>query len=146
MAEQASEMAEWGGIQHGAFCWTEIASSNAAKCKEFYTDVFGWKFQDSEAVTDGFAYNEFSTGGDYPAGGLYQITKEMFPEGEPPPHFLTYVAVDDVDENAKIATELGATVIKEPMDIPNTGRFAIIQDPTGAMFATFKMAQGGHNG
>ena len=149
MAEQASEMAEWGGIPHGTFCWTEIASSDAEKCKAFYTNVFGWKFQDSKAVTDGFAYHEYSTpGGDYPAGGLYEITPEMCAPGQPtpPPHFMTYVAVDDVDENAKLAVELGATIIKEPDDIPNTGRFAIIQDPTGAVFSTFKMAEGGHNG
>lgn len=147
MAEQASEMAAWGGIPHGAFCWTEIASSDAEKCKAFYTNVFGWKFQDSSAVTDGFAYIEYSTpGGDYPAGGLYEINEKFFPDGAPPPHFMTYVGVDDVDENAKLAVELGGKIIKEPADIPNTGRFAIIQDPTGAVFATFKMAEGGHNG
>lgn len=146
MAQEASEMAGFAGPKHGEFCWTEIASSDAEKCKAFYTNVFGWKFQDSSASTDGFQYHEYSTGGDYPAGGLYEITKEMFPEGAPPPHFMTYIAVDDVDENAKQATELGGTVIKEPMDIPNTGRFSIIADPTGAMFATFKMAAGGHNG
>ena len=49
-----------------------------------------------------------------------------------------------MDENAKLAEQLGGTIVKPPMDIPNTGRFAIIQDPTGAMFATFKMAGGQH--
>ena len=145
MAQEASEMAGFAGPQPGTFCWTEIAASDANKAKEFYKNVFGWKFQDSNAVTDGFAYHEYSTPGEeYPAGGLYPITAEMFPEGAPPPHYMTYIAVDDVDANAKRAVELGGTVIKEPADIPNTGRFAIIQDPTGAMFATFKM--GGQNG
>ena len=148
MAEQASEMAEWGGIPHGSFCWTEIASSDAKKCMAFYTNVFGWKFQDNKDITDGFAYNEYSTpGGDYPAGGLYEINEKFFPDGAPPPHFMTYVAVDDVDENAKLAVELGATIIRGPMDIPNVGRIAIIQDPTGAMISTFKMQSGGaHHG
>jgi hypothetical protein len=141
MSQEASEMAAFAGPGHGDFCWTEIASNDADQAKAFYTNVFGWIFQDSNASTDGFAYHEFSTGGGYPAGGLYQITPEMCPEGEapPPPHFLTYIAVDDVDENAKLAVELGGKVIKEPMDIPNTGRFAIIADPSGAMFSTFKM-------
>ena len=52
---------------------------------------------------------------------------------------MIYVAVDDVDENAKLAVELGGTIIKAPMDVPNVGRMAIIQDPTGAMFSTFRM-------
>ncbi len=149
MADDASEMAGWGNIPHGTFCWTEIASTDAEQCKAFYNNVFGWKFKDSKAVTDGFAYHEYSTpGSDYPAGGLYEITPEMCAPGQPlpPPHFMTYVGVDDVDENAKLAVELGGKVIKEPDDIPNTGRFAIIQDPTGAVFSTFKMAKGGHNG
>ena len=139
MSQEASEMAAFAGPGHGDFCWTEIASNDADQAKSFYTNVFGWKFQDSDASTDGFAYHEFSTGGDYPAGGLYQITPEMFPAGMPPPHFLAYIAVNDVDESAKMAVELGGKVIKEPMEIPNTGRFAIIADPSGAMFATFKM-------
>lgn len=143
MAQEASEMAGFAGPQHGDFCWTEIASGDAEKCKAFYTEVFGWKFQDSKAITDGFAYHEYYTGGDYPSGGLYQISAEMCGEGPlPPPHFMTYVAVDDVDANAKLAKELGGIVIKEPSDIPNTGRFAIIQDPTGAVFATFRMQEG----
>jgi predicted enzyme related to lactoylglutathione lyase len=148
MADEASETSGWGEIPHGTFCWTEIASSNTEKCKAFYTNVFGWKFQESKAATDGFAYHEYSTGGDQPAGGLYEITPEMCGPGQPlpPPHFMTYIGVDDVDESAKLAVELGGTVIMEPSEIPNTGRFAVIKDPTGAVFSTFKMVQGGHHG
>lgn len=148
MSQEASEMAGYAGPGHGEFCWTEIASNDSAKAKEFYSNVFGWTFQDSAASTDGFAYHEFSTGGDYPAGGLYEITPEMCEPGQPlpPPHFMTYIAVDDVDQNARRAVELGGTIIKPPDDIPNTGRFAILADPTGAMFSIFKMAEGGHNG
>ncbi len=140
MTQEASEMAGYAGPGHGEFCWTEIASNDAAKCKEFYTNVFGWTFKDSDAAGI-FAYHEFSTGSGYPAGGLYEITPEMCPEGEPlpPPHLMTYIAVNDVDENAKLAVELGGKVLREPMDIPNTGRMAVIADPTGAIFATFKM-------
>ncbi len=147
MANEVRETAGGGALKHGSFCWTEIASSDAAKCKEFYTNVFGWKFQDSKAV-DGFAYHEYSTGSDYPAGGLYELTPEMCAPGQPmpPPHFMTYVAVDDVDENSRLAVELGAKIMHGPIDVPNVGRMCVIQDPTGAVFSTFKMAEGGHHG
>ncbi|CAN5511984.1 hypothetical protein BH10ACI3_BH10ACI3_03100 [soil metagenome] len=147
MSQDASEMNNGGSTPHGTFCWTEIASSDAERCKAFYTTVFDWKFQDSKAV-DGFAYHEYSTGADYPAGGLYEITPKMCAPGQPtpPPHFMTYIAVDDVDENARLAVELGAKIINGPMDVPNVGRMCIVQDPTGAVFSTFKMAEGGHNG
>ncbi len=144
----SQEATGFAGPEPGSFCWTEIASNDAAKCKAFYTNVFGWTFKDSNATDGAFAYHEYSTGSDYPSGGLYEITPEMCQDGEPlpPPHFLTYIAVADVDENARQAVELGGAIIRQPMDIPNTGRFAVIADPTGAMFATFKMASGGHNG
>ena len=138
MAEQASEMAGWPIPKQGAFVWTEIASSDAAKCKEFYKDIFGWTFQESNSSQTGMEYIEFSSGGDQPVGGMYQIDPEWFGGNAPLPHFMSYVAVDDVDANAKLATELGATIIRGPMDVPNVGRICIIQDPTGAMIATFR--------
>lgn len=144
MAEQASEMAGWPLPKHGEFVWTEIGVDNADKCQAFYENVFGWKFKSGQ--TAGMDYREFSTGGDNPAGGLYQIDPAWFGDNPPPPHYMIYVAVNDVDANAKLATELGATIIRGPMDIPNVGRMAIIQDPTGGMFATFRMQDGGHHG
>lgn len=138
MAEQASEMAGMPVPTQGSFVWTEIASNDADKCKAFYNAVFGWKFQESSGAA-GMEYIEFSAGDGNPVGGMYQIDPAWFGGNPPPPHFMTYVAVDDVDENAKLATELGATIIRGPMDIPNVGRMCIIQDPTGAMIATFRM-------
>ena len=141
MAEQASEMAGWPTPKEGTFVWTEIATNDAEKCIEFYQNVFGWTFQASKAATEGMDYREFSTGSGHPAGGLYEMTPEMCAPGQPlpPPHFMTYVAVDDVDENAKLAVELGATIIHGPLDVPNVGRMCIIQDPTGATISTFRM-------
>jgi len=139
MAEQASEMAGWALPRQGSFCWTEIASNDADTCTAFYDAVFGWEFKDGDAADPGMDYREFTTGGEQPVGGLYQINPAWFGDNPPPPHFMTYVAVDDVDENAKLAQELGGTIIRGPMDIPNVGRICIIQDPTGAMISTFRM-------
>ena len=145
MANEASEMAGIPVPEHGTFCWTEIASSDADKCQAFYETVFGWKFKGGDNANSGMDYREYTTGDENPVGGLYQINADFFGGNPPPPHFMTYVAVDDVDENAKLAESLGANVHKI-MDIPNVGRIAIIQDPTGAMIATFKMLEGGHHG
>ncbi len=146
MAEQASEMTGWALPQQGSFCWTEIASNDADKCTAFYNAIFGWQFKGGDANNPGMDYREFTTGGENPVGGLYQINPAWFGDNPPPPHFMTYVAVDDVDENAKLAVELGATIIRGPMDIPNVGRMCVIQDPTGAMMSRFRMLGGGHHG
>ncbi len=140
MAEQSNEMAGWALPQHGTFCWTGVASTDADKCTAFYEAIFGWQFKGGDADT-GMDYREFTTGGDNPVGGLYEMNPAWFGGNPPPPHFMTYVAVDNVDENARLALELGGKIIRGPMDIPNVGRMSVIQDPTGAVIATFRMKE-----
>ncbi|MEO8071863.1 MAG: VOC family protein [Acidobacteriota bacterium] len=48
---------------------------------------------------------------------------------------MSYIAVDDVDAAAEKVTELGGSVRVPPTDILNTGRFCVINDPTGAVFS-----------
>lgn len=138
MSQEPSEMAGMALPPQGSFVWTEVASNDADKCQAFYENVFGWEFKSGDASNTGMDYREFCTGDPFPAGGLYQINPEWFGGNPPPPHFMIYIAVDDVDENAALAESLGAKVHKK-LDIPNVGRMAIIEDPTGAMFATFRM-------
>ncbi len=129
--------------KHGEFCWTEIATGDLEKCQTFYENVFGWDIKKNDNYDVGMDYREFSNGGQA-VGGMYELTEEIFGEAEmPPPHFMTYIAVDDVDETARQAFELGGTIIAPPSDIPNTRRFCIIKDPTGAMFSVITLTGGG---
>jgi uncharacterized protein len=127
--------------KHGEFCWTEIAINNLETCKSFYKNVFGWELPESK-VDVGMEYQEFNVPDSYPMGGMYEISKEMFGDNPPPPHFLNYISVENVDEFTSKAYDLGAKVIKEPMDIPNTGRFSIIEDPAGGMIAFINLSEG----
>jgi len=58
-----------------------------------------------------------------------------------PPNWLPYFQVTDVDATANKAKDLGAMLFVPPADIPNTGRFSVIRDPQGAVFAIYKPAQ-----
>lgn len=135
MVEEASGMAP-PMPKHGEFCWSEIASTDKAKCLPFYENVFGWSFKKSgnNAGGDEMEYLEFSSSGDaQPDGALYQMPPEMFGGGPlPPAHINLYVSVDDVDSSLEKAQSLGGTVVFGPYDIPNVGRFGIVSDPTGA--------------
>lgn len=116
-----------------SFCWNELATSDTEKAGDFYTKLFGWgkNVQQMGPMT----YTSFMNG-DRPAGGMYKPAPEM---GNIPPHWLVYFAVDDTDAKVKKAEELGAKTIAPPMDIPGTGRFAILQDPQGAAFGIIKL-------
>ncbi len=120
--------------KHGDFCWTEIAINDLAACKSFYQNVFGWEMPASK-VDVGMEYQEFNLPDSYPMGGMYQISHEICGEELPPPHFLNYISVDNVDETTSKAFDLGAKIIKPGMDVPNVGRMSIIQDPSGGMIA-----------
>ena len=122
--------------KHGEVCWTELSTTHPDTCKEFYGELFGWQFKQSDN-TD-MEYTEFHLEGEKQFGGMYKTPPDM--EGFPP-HWISYIAVDDIDESIAKATELGGNIVVPATDIPETGRFGVITDPTGAAIAliTLKM-------
>jgi len=48
--------------------------------------------------------------------------------------------VSDVDASAGKAKQLGAKLMVPPQDIPKVGRFSVVADPQGAVFAIFTPA------
>ena len=113
----------------GAFIWSELHTSDLGKSKRFYTAVFGWGW----GGADEYAEAQVA---DRTIAGVMPRRPEM--PAEVPDNWQIYFGSADVDADVKTASSLGATVIVEPMDIPGTGRFAVLADPQGATFALFK--------
>jgi len=112
-------------------CWNELDTNDTGKALDFYTKLFGW------TTKPGKDYTEFTApGASDPMGGLMEIPKEW---GNVPPHWLTYFAVPDCDATVAEVQKLGGKTIVPPTDIPNTGRFSVLQDPQGAVFAVIKL-------
>jgi predicted enzyme related to lactoylglutathione lyase len=59
--------------------------------------------------------------------------------GDMEPHWMPYFQVADCDAVAQKAGELGGNLLHGPDDIPNVGRFALIQDGQGARFYVIKL-------
>ena len=120
----------------GALCWSELTTRDTKAAESFYTKLFGWtaKHGAPSAVMD---YTEFSNQGQSIAGML--PTPAQMPASVPS-YWMPYFQVTDCDASTAKAKELGASVMTPPRDIPNTGRFSILKDPQGAMFAVFKFA------
>lgn len=137
MSEQATAAEKMEMPKHGSFCWNELATSNLEICKTFYSELLGWKLERSAAVGEEMEYVEFAPEGSCKLGGMYQMGKEYCDgAGEMmPPHWMSYIAVDDVDASAAKVWELGGKVCVPPTDIPNVGRFCVVNDPTGATFS-----------
>jgi predicted enzyme related to lactoylglutathione lyase len=112
--------------KHGAISWSELITSDVSGAKQFYGELFGWTFDDM-TMEEG-VYSVFSANDDE-VGGIMG-----FPPGSPPmpPAWGLYITVEDVDSVAERAATLGAKVAMPPRDIPDVGRFCVLQDPQGA--------------
>lgn len=119
---------------HGRFIWYELITPDPDGAKRFYGEVVGWTAQDLPAPPGMEPYAILQTDGVGVAG--------MMRRGEAmrdvPPNWTGYICVDDCDAAAARVTSLGGSVVSPPMDIPGVGRFALVADPAGAVFAVMK--------
>ncbi len=123
----------------GSFCWAELATTNGPGAKKFYSELFGWTTHDSLIGPD-MVYTMLKLDGK-DVGALYQKGEMM---KDVPTYWASYISVADADEIAAKARSLGGTVMKEPFDVFDVGRMAVITDPTGATFCIWQ--PGKHKG
>jgi predicted enzyme related to lactoylglutathione lyase len=109
-------------------------TSDTKSAANFYTKLVGWK---TKVFDQNPAYTMFTAKG-RPVAGLMAR-----PEPSSPLIWLAYIGTPNVDETTRQAESLGGRVVKKPEDIPTVGRFAILQDPQGAMFVAFTPAMQG---
>lgn len=124
-----------GKPPHGTFCWNELMTRDSAAAGKFYSELIGWKANDSSMP--GMQYTLFKTG-ENDAGGMMDMPTEV--PAEVPPHWMAYIAVDDVDALAKKTVELGGKLLFGPQEVPKVGRFITIQDPTGAVVSLITLS------
>jgi predicted enzyme related to lactoylglutathione lyase len=111
----------------GALTWADCATPDPAAAETFYAQLLGWRAEQmSEEPPYWVLWN-----GERTQGGL---TVSM---PGAPAAWYPYFATDGVDAKVAAAQDAGGTLAVGPVDVP-TGRFAIVQDPQGAVFALFE--------
>ncbi len=120
--------------KHGSFVWYEMLAIDTQAAVDFYTRLIGWTTQEWNELAEPYT---MWIAGETPFAGLMELPQEARAAGAPP-HWLAYVAVDDVDRTTSRAVELGATILVPAQDIPKVGRFSVIADPQGAVISPFK--------
>lgn len=119
----------------GAFCWAEVGTVDTRKTKAFYSELFGWKYEDKPAGEFGVYTMCKSQGKDL--AGLYEMPPELLKSGIPP-HWMSYVSVANADAACERIKKSGGKVQQGPFDVMDVGRMAICQDPTGATFSVWQ--------
>jgi predicted enzyme related to lactoylglutathione lyase len=120
----------------GALAWNELGTRDPGAAKTFYAAVFGWEFEDQDMGEMG-AYTILKLREDQ-IGGLMDISGRV--PDEVPAHWLAYFAVADTDAAVEQAKGSGGDIRFGPIDIP-AGRFAVVADPAGAVFAVIQMTE-----
>ena len=119
--------------RQGEFCWADLATTDVARAKDFYSKLFGWSLVDMPAGPD-MIYTMAQIDGKEVAA-----MSAMGPEqAGMPPHWNVYVAVDNVDASAERAKGLGGSVMMPPFDVFDAGRMAIVGDPAGAFLCLWQ--------
>ncbi len=111
----------------GSIVHVELHSADPAKSKQFYGQVFGWKFEEIPEMnyTLWKAPNE-------PAGGLMHTM-----EGRPP-QVLNYILSRSIEADVQKITQAGGAILQPKMEIPGQGWWALFQEPGGTVQALYE--------
>jgi len=119
----------------GSFCWVELGASDQAAAKQFYQQLFGWKYREFPMGPSDI-YTIFQIDG-RDAAAAYTLRADQKAMGVPP-HWLVYVTVQNTDQTAARVPELGGQVLAGPFDVGENGRMAVLRDTAGAVFAIWQ--------
>lgn len=118
------------------FIHIELQTKDLDSAKAFYSNLFDWNFEEVPAPGPSGMYTMINTGSQ-PGGGMFNN-----PEPKVPPHWLTYVGVDDIRAKTDQARQLGATIAQDVMEIGGHGWLSVIIDPTGAALGLWQGREG----
>ena len=114
--------------QQGTPSWVDLTTTDQSGAKAFYQAVFGWSYEDNP-IGDGIYYTMARLDG-HDVAGISPMPDERPPHM--PPTWNTYLTVDDVDATVERVAQAGGSVLAPPFDVMESGRMAVIADPTGA--------------
>lgn len=120
------------------FGWAELNARGLPKAVDFYREVFGWTATTTPIGEGQPDYTQFHVDDEAIAGAM-----EMQPEipDAVPSYWMIYFNVADLDGSYRRALDAGASEMVPPTRMPG-GRFAIVNDPQGAMFGLLRLDEG----
>ena len=115
----------------GAPCWAELGTTDVPKAVEFYTALFGWTVSpDPRAEAGGYTLA-------WLRDAAVASLSPLYAPGQPTAWTVSF-AVLDADATTERAAERGGRVLMSPTDVFDSGRFAVLRDPAGALFSIWQ--------
>ena len=110
--------------------WSELATKDAEAARAFYAAAFGWSFFSAPMPGGGVYW--VAKDGEANVAGIFEFTEAMMPGV--PPHWMTYIAVENAEAAAARVRSAGGEILKGPFNVPGTGDVVIAKDSAGAVF------------
>lgn len=121
----------------GRIGWVDLTVADAPRVRDFYAAVTGWTPQPlSMGEYDDYV---MAAPDGTPQGG---VCHARGPNVGLPAQWLIYITVTELDARVAQVTALGGRILREPKPAGPSGRFAVIEDPAGAVCALFEPAAG----
>lgn len=121
----------------GAVWWSEYLSADPARASKFYASVIGWQvktvaLEDMErAAKPGEKSYVMMMNGTDETAGLMSLSDTEYPGARA--GWFTYFYVSNLDEALDRALHQGGRIVREPVDISDDTRIAVIADPEGIL-------------
>lgn len=142
MAITATKLRANARTTTNGFWWADYMAKDVKGAIDFYTRVLGWETREERDADDNVVYNTALVN-DLTVAGIGQMMEQQRASGMPS-MWTNYVTVADAAATCATATELGGTVMMEPMEVLGQGTMAIVLDPNGAAFGLWQ--NGRHTG
>jgi hypothetical protein len=119
----------------GKFVWYDLLTDDVLAVKRFYGGLFGWEFEGEERVDA--EYTVIRHDGT-PIGGIVFRKEKKVDHSQ----WLSYLSVPDVDKAVDMIKVKNGIIYREPFELPDRGRVAVVTDPQGAVIVLIKSQSG----
>jgi uncharacterized protein len=111
-------------VEPGRFVWRDLMTKDVAAAKQFYGELFQWRFENARRGDRPYVLARSST---LPVAGIVDISGNADAGSQ----WLSYMSVSDVDKSVAFVQAERGKVLVEPRDLP-IARVAVVTDPEGA--------------
>lgn len=116
----------------GALTWNELQTRDVGAAKDFYTEVFGWRWTPMAGPVEYFVgYIDAKPGEDKSNNGLLSLPSTV--SDDISNFWAVYFAVADCEATLAEVEQLGGEAFMPATDM-GPGKFGGLTDPTGARF------------
>ena len=117
--------------------WSELLTTDYEESVSFYKSVFGWDMIELPGRDEqkyALIKNRVTNTA---VGGIAEMPLPLQQIGLTT-HWANYINVDDLNNTISQAIQFGARLLLAPMEIPNIGEIATLEDSRGALTSLIK--------